>query len=123
MVNVTSTTLDKVMNTVGSPITINIGSETSDDYGTGSLSFTGSVATGYVQVLSESDDSVREGVLDVGDAVGFFKVDASFPIGSKIEIEHQGITFETIGEQVVPHIYGNQLMKQINLRRKVPGET
>ena len=116
---VDSTTLDKVINKIGSAYTIRLGSITFDNYGTGSLAFTGSVATGYVQVLTESDDSVRYGVLNVGDAVGYFKVDASFPLGSAVEIIHQGITFETTSEQIIPHIAGSQLMKQVNMRRKV----
>ena len=116
---VDSTTLNRVINKVGSPYTINIGSITFDNYGTGSLTFAGSVAIGYVQVQSVIDDSVRYGILNIGDAVGYFKMDANFPLGSKVEVIHQGITFEAISEQEIPHISGNQLMKQLNLRRKV----
>jgi hypothetical protein len=116
---ITSTTLDRVINKVGSPYTIYLGSDTWDSYGQGSVTFTGSVAVGYVQVLTDSDQSVRAGVLNIGDGIGYFKVDANFPTGSKIEIDHQGARWETIGEDIVPHISGNQLMKQVYLRKKV----
>lgn|SRR3990167_5357712 len=116
----TSSTLDKVINKVGSPYTIYVGSISFDAYGTGSVDFgAGSVATGYVQVLTTDDLSVRAGVLNVGDALGFFKMDASFPAGSKIEINHQGIRFEGLGDVFPPHLSGNQLMKQIALRVKI----
>lgn len=116
---VDSTTLDKVINKIGSAYNIRLGSVSWDNYGTGSVAWNGSIATGYVQVLNETDDSVRYGVLNVGDAIGYFKMDANFPLGSQAEVIHQGITFETISEQIIPHIAGSQLMKQVNMRRKV----
>src|SRR3990167_730143 len=116
---VTSATLNKAINKLGSPYTIYVGSGTYDAYGTGSVTFTGSVATGYVDVLTSNDESVIAGVLNIGDARGYFKMDAIFPHGSVIEIEHQGIQFEGVGDVFPPHLSGNQLMKEIQLRRKV----
>jgi hypothetical protein len=116
---ITSATLDRVINKVGSPYSIYIGSSCWDEYGGGSVAFTGSVATGYIQVLTDSDLSVRAGILNIGDAIGYFKMDANFPTGSKVEVDHQNTRWETIGEDIVPHISGNQLMKQIYLRKKV----
>jgi hypothetical protein len=116
---VTSATLDRVINKIGSPYSIYAGSMTWDNYGGGSITFTGSVAVGYVQVLTDMDDSVRAGILNIGDAIGYFKMDSSFPAGSKIEVKHQEIMWETIGEPIVPHLSGNQLMRQIYLRKKV----
>ena len=116
---ITSVTLDRVIDKIGSPYSIYLGSDTWDSYGGGSVSFTGSVAKGYVQVMTDMDESVRAGVLNIGDAIGYFKVDANFPNGSKIEVDHQGARYETIGEDIIPHIAGNQLMKQVTLRKKV----
>ena len=116
---ITSVTLDRVIDKIGSPYSIYLGSSTWDEYGGGSVAFAGSVAKGYVQVMTDLDDSVKAGILNVGDAIGYFKVDANFPTGYKIEVDHQGDRYETIGEDIIPHIAGNQLMRQITLRKKV----
>lgn len=116
---ITSAKLDRVINLVGSPYTIYAGSISFDEYGGGSVFFTGSVCIGYVQVLTDTDSSVKAGVLSIGDAVGYFKMDSNFPAGSKMEVEHQGVRWETIGEPIVPHLSGNQLMRQVYLRKKV----
>lgn len=116
-----SALLDKAMQRIGSWININVGSDTYDTsgYGAGSLTFTAFSGEGYVQVLTDFDDSVRAGVLGVGDAIAYFRMNATLPLGSKMEITHQGVNYETISDPIIPHISGNQLLKQVNLRRKV----
>ena len=119
---VTSATLDKVINKIGSPYNVRLGSMTFDVYGAGSVTFTQFSATGYVQILSESDESTQPGVIQAGDAIGYFKLnnDAGSVIkpGSLIEVDHQGETWQMYGDPIVPHLSGNQLLRQINLRKK-----
>lgn len=113
-----SATLDRVLQKIGSWVTINVGSHTFNDYGDGSATFTAYSGEGYVQVLNDLDDPVREGVLNAGDALGYFRMSATLPAGSIIYIIHQGLNYDVVGGPLIPHLSGNQLLQQVNLRRR-----
>jgi len=111
--------LDKAITKIGSWVNINIGSESYNIYGDGSVSFTAFSGEGYIQVLTDIDESVRAGIQNTGDAVGYFRMNSTLPLGSRIYITHQGINYDIVTDVTIPHISGNQLLKTVNLRRRV----
>lgn len=114
-----SAVLNRAIQKIGSWIAINIGSETFTPYGDGSVTFTAFSGEGYVFNRNEIDVSSIYGVRQDADAIGYFTMASAFPVGSKIEITFRGDNFETLGEAVVPTFSGNDLLKIINLRKKV----
>ena len=120
---VTHTTINSILNKIGSMYVIRLGSESYDIYGAGSVAFSTFSGIGYVQVLDDRDESVRAGLLNIGDAVGYFKlsIDAGSVIqsGSKIQVTHQGTNYQGFGDPGIPHLSGNQLLRIVNLRRVV----
>lgn len=119
----TSATLDRVLDKVGSVYVLRVGSETINDYGFASVTFTPYTVGGYVEVLTDRDQSVRAGLLNSGDARGYFKLTTGggsvLVAGSKIEVDHQGVTYQMVGDPIIPHMSGAQLVKIINLTRKI----
>jgi hypothetical protein len=116
---VTSTTLDAVLNKIGSWYTINVGSEVIDIRGNGSVNWVVFSGVGYVQILNNTDDAVQMGLMNIGDALGYFKLSSNITVGSKLKINHQGYWYEMMGDPLIPHISGNQLLKQVNLRKVI----
>lgn len=114
-----SAVLTRALQKIGSWVNINIGSETFNDYGDGSLTFTAYSGEGYVFHRSEIDVSRAFGMSNEADAAGYFTMASNFPAGSKIEITYRGDNYEMVGEPIVPPFSGNDLLKIIGLRKKV----
>ena len=114
---ISSATLDKTLNAIGSTYPIRVGSQTFNTYGEGSLTWTNTTETGYVRILTETDQVVQAGILNVGDGRGYFKQSAAIPPGSVIQVSHQGFWYDMVGDPIQPAISGNKLIKQINLRK------
>ena len=114
---VTSTTIDNIIIKIGSVYPIRVGSETVDARGDGSLAWAETTGNGYVQILTDKDTAVQAGIMNVGDAVGYFKFTSAIPDGSKIQISHQSEWYEMMGDPIIPHISGNQLFKELRLRK------
>src|SRR3990167_465937 len=93
-----SSVLTRALQKIGSWANINIGSETYNAYGDGSVTFTAYSGEGYVFQRSDIDTSTFPGLLSEADAIGYFTMSSLFPLGSKIEVTFRGINYETVGE-------------------------
>ena len=114
-----SAVLTRALQKVGSWYSINIGSETFNTWGAGSITYTAFSGEGIIFTRGQVDVSLAWGVAAEADAVGLFTMDSLFPEGSKILVTHRGTNYETIGEPDVPTFSGNDLTKIIQLRRLV----
>lgn len=123
---VTSATLDKILNKVGQWVTIKVESGTTvNDYGDVTTTWQTSSGIGYVQVLTERDESVRAGILNLGDAIGYFKFNTDagsiVAIGSNVLVQepNTGLWYKNMGDPIMPVLSGNVLIRQINLTRSI----
>ncbi len=123
---VNSATLDKVLNKVGQWITIKVESGTSvNDYGDMTTTWQTVSGIGYVQVLTERDEAVKAGILNLGDAIGYFKFTSDagsvVAVGSNVLVlnPNTNIWYKNEGDPTLPVLSGNVLIRQINLTRSI----
>ena len=116
---VDSSTLNRILAKFGSPYQVRVGSLTFNDYGDGSVTWTLFTNVGFVQPLSEKDEIVQLGMMNIGDARGYFRSDSDIKVGSIVRVLHQSLYWETVGDPIIYQVSGDQLVREILLRKVV----
>jgi len=78
---------------VGEGITITKVTKTLDDYGDASESTSTTTITGIVELLEADEEIVKSGILDMGDAVLYFKPGDSSDIKPGNRVTHNNINY------------------------------
>ena len=109
------------VNMIGENVTVRSAAKTYNDYGDAtSPTNTDTTVKAIIQIMDASDDEVREGVLRVGDAIGFFKHSDYDYIKKEDDTDkqvyHQSVWYEITGLINEP-ISGNKIFCEAILKR------
>jgi len=104
MVNLDTQSIANELNYYGTSVTVRTVSDTSySDWGDATESTSDSTKTCFVQVLSQTDDLVKEGVFQAGDKIFWFKGDET-GIARGNRIQHNSLWYEITN--VIEHDVG-----------------
>ncbi len=102
---------------VGTDITIREITRTIDKYGDATESTSDTTVKGLIVLVGSDDNVVKSGILNVGDAVGFFKPSDKAYIKAGNRVQYQNVWYEIVGEPLVYNIGGTDIHVEANLKR------
>jgi len=73
--------------------------------------------TGLVVLVTADDNTVKSGILSVGDAVGFFKPTDTAYVKAGNRVQYQSVWYEIEGTPLVYNIGGTDIHIEANLKR------
>ena len=108
-----------IITNVGESITITEVTRTLDEYGDESESTSTSSVNGVVEILPADEDIVKSGILNTGDAIGYFDPDDTSHIKEGNRVNHNSIDYVITAVDTYS-IGGNAIHIEAHLKRLTP---
>jgi len=106
-----------IISDVGVDVKVREIERTINKYGDASESPTDHTVKALIVLVDSDDNVVKNGILNVGDAVGFFKPSDKAYIKAGNRVQYQNVWYEIIGEPLVYNIGGTDIHIEANLKR------
>ena len=108
-----------IITSVGEAVTVTSITNTIDEYGDSTESTSNSSINGVIEILPADEDIVKSGILNVGDAIGYFDPDDAGVLKTGNRITHNSITY--VITAVDTHGFGgNAMHTEVQMKRVTP---
>jgi len=108
-----------IITSIGESVTVTSVTRTIDAYGDESESTSTSSINGVIEILPADEELVKSGILNIGDAIGYFDPDDASVLKEGNRISHNSIDY--VITAVDTHGFGgNSMHTEVQLRKVSP---